>query len=177
MVSGREWIPTFILTFFYPQNIKHQTLLTRKDYFLWWIPRTCHTVLREKKLSIAVKNNLCTLVTFWNINSEMNGHRMFCRVFFFSNEVLSFPVKSHIFFLEAVGLNKKQMLNFISVKLCLALKNKTYTLLPWITHCFMSQNEYLHRLVQIIYDTTILNTTDMFLLQQSKSQERQSVWQ
>lgn len=41
----------------------------------------------------------------------------------------------------------------------------------------MSQNEYLHRLVQIIYDTTILNTTDMLLLQQSKSQERQSVWQ
>ncbi len=42
----------------------------------------------------------------------------------------------------------------------------------------MSQNEYLHRLVQIIYDTTILNTTDMFLLQkQSKSQERLSVWQ
>lgn len=65
------------------------------------------------------------------------------------------------------------MLNFISVRLCLALKNKTYTLQPGITHCFTTQNEYLHRLVQIIYDTT-LNTTDMFLLQQPKSQERQS---
>lgn len=60
------------------------------------------------------------------------------------------------------------MLYFISVKLCLALKNKTYTLQPRITHCFMSQNEYLHRLVQIIYDTTTLNTTNLFLLQQSK---------
>lgn len=41
----------------------------------------------------------------------------------------------------------------------------------------MSQNEYLHRLVQIIYDTTTLNTTDMFLLHQPKSQERHSAWQ
>lgn len=81
----------------------------------------------------------------------------------------------------AVGLKRKQMLNFfflnISVKFCLALKNKTYTLQPGITHCFVSQSEYLHRLVQIIYDTTILNTTDMFLLQQLKSQVRESVWQ
>lgn len=41
----------------------------------------------------------------------------------------------------------------------------------------MSQSEYLHRLVQIIYDTTILNITDMFLLQQPKSRERQRDWQ
>lgn len=103
------------------------------------------------------------------------GTVCFAECFFFSNEVLSFPVKSHISFLQAVGLNKKQMLNFISVKLCLALKNKTYTLQPGITHCFMSQNKYLHRLVQIIYDTTTLNSTDMFLLQQPKSQEIHSV--
>lgn len=41
----------------------------------------------------------------------------------------------------------------------------------------MSQNKYLDRLEQIIFDTTILNTTDMFLLQQPKSKERPSVWQ
>lgn len=68
-------------------------------------------------------------------------------------------MKSYIFHLQTVGLNKKQMLNFISVKFCLALKNKTCVLRPGITHWFMSQNEYLHRLVQIIYDTTFLNTT------------------
>lgn len=40
----------------------------------------------------------------------------------------------------------------------------------------MSQNEYQHRLVQIIYDTTTLNTTDMFLLQQPKaSREAESL--
>lgn len=68
-------------------------------------------------------------------------------------------MKSHIFPLRAVGLNKKQMLSLISVKFCLALKNKTCILRSGITHCFTSQNEYLHRLVQIIYDTTSLNTT------------------
>lgn len=141
-----------------------------KDNFLWWIPRTCQKVLRQKSWSTAVQNKLCTLVTFRNINSEMNGHRMLCWD-------LSFPVKSHIFFLQAVGLNKKQMLNFISMKLCLALKNTPYTLQPGITHCFTSQDEFLHGLVQIIYDTTVLNTTDMFLLQQPTSQERQRAWQ
>lgn len=39
----------------------------------------------------------------------------------------------------------------------------------------MSQNEYLNRLVQIIYDMTILNTSDMFPLQQPNSQESQSL--
>lgn len=71
-------------------------------------------------------------------------------------------------YFHSIGSAAKQKANvkFISVKFCLALKNKTYTLQPGITHCFTSQNKYLRRLVQIIHDTTTLNTADMFLLQQ-----------
>lgn len=97
----------------------------------------------------------------------MNGHSMVGRRSFF-NEVLELPVKGSILFLQAVGLNKKQMFNLIPLKLCLALKNKTYTLLPSLTQRFTSQIECLRTPVPIIYDTSTCNAIVISLLKTAK---------
>lgn len=105
----------------------------------------------------------------------MNGHSMVGRRSFF-NEVLELPVKGSILFLQAVGLNKKQMFNLIPLKLCLALKNKTYTLLPSLTQRFTSQIECLRTPVPIIYDTSTCNAIVISLLKTAKKRrEKQHV--
>lgn len=59
---------------------------------------------------------------------------------------------SSISFLQAVGLNKKQMLSPNPLKLCRALKTNTQVLSPRLTHHFTSQIKCLLKSGHIICD-------------------------
>ncbi len=102
---------------------------------------------------LAIKTDLCILVRCWNIESEMNRQWMVCHAFFKSDQRgVSVSLKGSISFLQAVGLNKKQMLSPDPLKLCRALKANTQLLSPRLTHHFTSQIKCLLKSGHIICD-------------------------
>lgn len=108
----------------------------------------------------------------------MKGHIMFSFfVVFFKIKHFLFQRKQHLLpTCNGANIKAHVKLNFLeAVPAGVAVESKVCPFQLRITDFFMSQNEYLNRLVQIIYDTTILNTSDMFPLQQPNSQESQSL--
>lgn len=102
---------------------------------------------------LAIKTDLCILVRCWNIESEMNRQWMVCHAFLKSDQRgVSVSLKGSISFLQAVGLNKKQMLSPDPLKLCRALKANTQLLSPRLTHHFTSQIKCLLKSGHIICD-------------------------